>query len=133
MAAIPGDQPVLTNFTSKLLFKKTLTQDDLRRIYLPRSDVSKLCPAAFDNESHDPIELVFYDPSMTRSYNAHFTPKTTPNNGIAGWRLNGDWSLFAKKFPVGQEIYFAEYKCNRGTGARHIVVGSVLLMGVLIG
>jgi len=37
--------------------------------YLPRSDVSKLCPAAFDrpsNESeHSEIELPIYDPNMT--------------------------------------------------------------------
>jgi hypothetical protein len=71
MAARQGDQVVFTNYKPKLLFKKKLTKSDLERMFLPRSEVFKICPAAFDrpsNESQrtDPIQLLVYNPNRTR-------------------------------------------------------------------
>jgi hypothetical protein len=105
MAARPGDQVVFTNYKPKLLFKKKLTKSDLERMYLPRSEVSKICPAAFDrpsNESQriDPIQLLVYDPNRTRwSMNL-----TETSDGR--WRLSAaDWGPFAREwnFSEGRE------------------------------
>jgi hypothetical protein len=133
MAAIPEDKLELTDFRPKLLFKKKLAKSDLERLYLPRSDVSELYPAAFDRPSNESepteIKLPVYDPNMTRW--DMFLTETTGDR----WRLKGGWSAFAraKEFRVGQEIYFTEYKCNRGTKKRFIMIGRVQLLGGLIG
>jgi len=124
---------VFTNYKPKLLFKKKLTKSDLERMFLPRSEVFKICPAAFDRPSNESepteIKLPVYDPNMTRW--DMFLTETTGDR----WRLKGGWSAFARaeEFRVGQEIYFIEYKCNRGTEKRFIMIGGVQLLGGLIG
>lgn len=109
-------QLVLIGSKPKLLFKKTLSRDDLQKLYIPRSDVSKICPEAFD--SGNPIQLVFCDSDKT--------PWNMTLRKTAGerWHLIGGWSGYASRwnFGEGQEISFFEYTCS--TGAKFFMITS---------
>jgi hypothetical protein len=127
MAAIPGDvslEYVRSNFQSELLFEKELSRNDLEKIYLPPSDVSKICP-----HQQTPTELLFYDPGMT-SWKMDLK-KTTSER----WHLMGPgWRRFVRKRKLkeGQKIKFYKHTCNRGTGASFFMIGDELILGSLV-
>ena len=107
-----------------IIWNEYLFRNDLEKIYLPLSDVSKICL-----QQRTPTELLFYDPGMT-SWKIDLK-KTTGER----WHLIGaGWRRFVhkRKLKEGQNIKFYKHTCNRGTRASFFMIGDELILGSLV-